>query len=238
MPGPVFTNLLLADEINRASPKTQAALLEAMQERRVTIFGETRPLPLPFFVLATQNPIELEGTYPLPEAQLDRFMFKVDVAGVDRAVLEEILTTRVHGEPPALAPSSTPTALQRLFDAVDAVHMPRAVANYIVAARRRHASGLSDAPPPVRQFVKYGSSPRGAIAIGAAARGLAIMRGKPNVGFDEIRRVAPAGAGASARARLLGAARRMDRPPPRSRRCSRQFRTSSAACRRRSRRDT
>ena len=89
--GPVFTNLLLADEINRASPKTQAALLEAMQERRVTIFGETRALPVPFFVLATQNPIELEGTYPLPEAQLDRFMVKVDVAGVDRAVLEEIL---------------------------------------------------------------------------------------------------------------------------------------------------
>src|SRR5688572_15825458 len=79
-PGPVFTNLLLADEINRASPKTQAALLEAMQERRVTTFGETRPLPTPFFVLATQNPIELEGTYPLPEAQLDRFMFKVDIA--------------------------------------------------------------------------------------------------------------------------------------------------------------
>ena len=100
-PGPVFTNLLLADEINRASPKTQAALLEAMQERRVTTFGETRPLPEPFFVLATQNPIELEGTYPLPEAQLDRFMFKVDIAGVDRAVLEEILVTRVHGEPPA-----------------------------------------------------------------------------------------------------------------------------------------
>ena len=103
-PGPVFTNLLLADEINRASPKTQAALLEAMQEHRVTTFGETRPLPEPFFVLATQNPIELEGTYPLPEAQLDRFMFKVDIAGVERAVLEEILVTRVHGEPPPLEP--------------------------------------------------------------------------------------------------------------------------------------
>src|SRR5829696_9008812 len=102
--GPVFTNLLLADEINRASPKTQAALLEAMQERCVTIFGETRPLPLPFFVLATQNPIELEGTYPLPEAQLDRFMFKIEIAGVDRAVLEEILVTRVHGEAPPLQP--------------------------------------------------------------------------------------------------------------------------------------
>src|SRR4029450_3713667 len=129
--GPVFTNLLLADEINRASPKTQAALLEAMQERCVTIFGETRPLPLPFFVLATQNPIELEGTYPLPEAQLARCMFKVDVAGVDRAVLEEILTTRVHGEPPALEPVMSAADLDRLFALVDAVHLPRAVAAYI-----------------------------------------------------------------------------------------------------------
>src|SRR5262247_2720185 len=106
-PGPVFTNVLLADEINRASPKTQAALLEAMQERRVTTFGETRTLPDPFFVLATQNPIELEGTYPLPEAQLDRFMVKVEVAGVERSVLEEILTTRVRGEAPALEPVLT-----------------------------------------------------------------------------------------------------------------------------------
>src|SRR5687768_10601298 len=102
--GPVFTNLLLADEINRASPKTQAALLEAMQERRVTTFGETRSLPDPFFVLATQNPIELEGTYPLPEAQLDRFMVKVDIVGVEQPVLEEILVTRIHGEPPELRP--------------------------------------------------------------------------------------------------------------------------------------
>src|SRR6476646_3373140 len=129
--GPVFTNLLLADEINRASPKTQAALLEAMQECRVTTFGETRSLPDPFFVLATQNPIELEGTYPLPEAQLDRFMFKVDIAGVDQAVLEEILVTRVHGEPPLLAPVLTANDLGELFALVDAVHLPRAVANYV-----------------------------------------------------------------------------------------------------------
>ncbi len=190
--GPVFTNLLLADEINRASPKTQAALLEAMQERRVTIFGETRPLPAPFFVLATQNPIELEGTYPLPEAQLDRFMFKVDVAGVDREVLETILVNRVHGEPPSLTPVLDAAELQQLFAAVDAVHMPRAVANYtarLVAATHPESA---DAPEPIRKFVKYGSSPRGAIAIGAAARGLALMRGKPNVGFNEIQRVAPA----------------------------------------------
>ena len=189
-PGPVFTNLLLADEINRASPKTQAALLEAMQERRVTTFGETRPLPEPFFVLATQNPIELEGTYPLPEAQLDRFMVKVDIIGVDQSVLEEILVTRIHGEPPALEPILHLPELQSLFRAVDAVHLPRAVANFIsrlVAATHPKSPGVPDA---VRNFVKYGSSPRGAISIGAVARGLALLRGKPNVGFDEVRRVA------------------------------------------------
>src|SRR6516165_1363452 len=100
-PGPVFTNILLADEINRASPKTQSALLEAMQERAVTLLGTTRPLPEPFFVLASQNPIELEGTYPLPEAQLDRFLFKLVVTTVDAAVLDRIISTRRHGTLPA-----------------------------------------------------------------------------------------------------------------------------------------
>jgi MoxR-like ATPase len=189
-PGPVFTNLLLADEINRASPKTQAALLEAMQERRVTTFGETRALPRPFFVLATQNPIELEGTYPLPEAQLDRFMFKVDVTGVQQSVLEEILVTRVHGEPPALAPELSADDLQDLFSLVDAIHLPRAVANYIARLVAASHPSNADAPEAVRTFVKYGASPRAAISIGAASRGLALLRGKPNVGFAEVRRVA------------------------------------------------
>ena len=188
--GPVFTNLLLADEINRASPKTQAALLEAMQERRVTTFGETRSLPSPFFVLATQNPIELEGTYPLPEAQLDRFMFKIDIAGVDRAVLEEILLTRLHGEAPPLEPVMTAKELDDLFSLVDAVHLPRAVAGYIARLVAASHPSSAEAPDPVKTFVKYGSSPRAAISIGAAARGLALLRGKPTVGFDEVRRVA------------------------------------------------
>jgi MoxR-like ATPase len=189
-PGPIFTNLLLADEINRASPKTQAALLEAMQERRVTTFGVTRPLPAPFFVLATQNPIELEGTYPLPEAQLDRFMFKVDIAGVEQAVLEEILVTRVHGEPPPLAPVLGADDLGELFGVVDAVHLPRGVANYVARLVAASHPVSPDAPESVKTFVKYGSSPRAAISIGAAARALALLGGKPNVGFDEVRRVA------------------------------------------------
>jgi MoxR-like ATPase len=191
-PGPVFTNVLLADEINRASPKTQAALLEAMQEHRVTAFGETRPLPQPFFVLATQNPIELEGTYPLPEAQLDRFIFTVDNAGVERSVLDEILATRVHGEPPALEPVLSANDLHELFALVDAVHLPRAVAGYIARLVAASHPASAEAPDAVRTFVKYGCSPRAAIAIGAASRGLALLRGKPHVGFDDVRRVAAA----------------------------------------------
>ncbi len=189
-PGPVFTNLLLADEINRASPKTQAALLEAMQERHVTTFGETRELPKPFFVLATQNPIELEGTYPLPEAQLDRFTFKVEITGVDRPVLEEILATRIHGEPPPLEPVLDIAELSELFATVDRIHLPRAVGNYIARLVAGSHPNSEEAPGAVRRFVKYGSSPRGAIAIAAAARGMALMHNKPNVGFDDVRRIA------------------------------------------------
>ena len=189
-PGPVFTNLLLADEINRASPKTQAALLEAMQERRVTTFGETRPLPDPFFVLATQNPIELEGTYPLPEAQLDRFMFKIEIAGVERSVLEEILISRVRGEPPSAEPVLSAAELAELFVLADAVHLPRGVAGYIARLVAASHPSAPEAPESVRTFVRYGSSPRAAISIAAAARALALVHGKPNVGFDDVKRVA------------------------------------------------
>ena len=101
-PGPVFTNILLADEINRASPKTQSAMLETMQERSVTLRGQTRPLPDPFFVLASQNPIEMEGTYPLPEAQLDRFLFRVMFDAVDASVLQNIITGRRRGNVPEI----------------------------------------------------------------------------------------------------------------------------------------
>ncbi|MFG0332411.1 MAG: AAA family ATPase, partial [Maioricimonas sp. JB049] len=122
--GPIFANLLLADEINRATPKTQSALLEAMQERRVTVMGETHPLPGPFFVLATQNPIELEGTYPLPEAQLDRFAFKINVGGVSSHTLETIITKRRHGQPPELDVVISHEELEDLFGMVDRVHLP------------------------------------------------------------------------------------------------------------------
>lgn len=190
--GPVFTHLLLADEINRATPKTQSALLEAMQERRVTVLGETHDLPSPFFVLATQNPIELEGTYPLPEAQLDRFMFKLDVPGVDGDVLERIITQRRHGRPPALDQVVSAEELEQLFTAVDQVHLPQAVGNYIARLVSASHPGCAEAPEEARRFVKYGASPRAAIAIAATSRAAALLAGKPSVGFADVRRVAPA----------------------------------------------
>ena len=189
-PGPVFTNLLLADEINRASPKTQSALLEAMQERRVTVVGETRDLPRPFYVLATQNPIELEGTYPLPEAQLDRFLFKLDVAGVDRSVLVRILTERRGGLPPVLEPVIDAKQLDELFDVVDSIFLPPAVADYIARLVEASHPGAKAATPEIGEYVRHGASPRAAISIAEAARAHALLEGKPNVGFDDVRAVA------------------------------------------------
>src|SRR5438874_2797858 len=130
-PGPVFTNILLADEINRASPKTQSALLEAMQERAVTLLGTTRPLPSPFFVLASQNPIELEGTYPLPEAQLDRFLFKLVVGPPAADALDKIISTRRRGEPPVPTWSMSAAELRKVFAVMDRVFLPRPVARYV-----------------------------------------------------------------------------------------------------------
>jgi len=189
-PGPIFSNLLLADEINRATPKTQAALLEAMQERRVTVLGESHALPLPFFVLATQNPIELEGTYPLPEAQIDRFTFKVLVDGVDSATLAEIITTRKHGQAPQLEVACSAEELSGLFDMVDRVHLPQAVAGYIARLVSATHPGHPGAPEAVQQFVRFGASPRAAIALAETSRAAALLVGKPNVGFEEVRRVA------------------------------------------------
>ena len=189
--GPIFANLLLADEINRATPKTQSALLEAMQERRVTVLGETHQLPLPFFVLATQNPIELEGTYPLPEAQLDRFTFKISVEGVGADTLQDIITQRKHGVPPQLQTVVTGDELNHLFELVDRIHLPEAVANYIARlVTSTHASN-EQAPEIVKQFVRYGASPRAAIALANTSRAAALVAGKPNVGFDDVKLVAP-----------------------------------------------
>lgn len=188
-PGPLFANLVLADEINRSSPKTQSALLEGMQESSVTVLGETHALPEPFFVLATQNPIELEGTYPLPEAQLDRFLFKVEVPGLDAETMSAILTSRRRGQPPTVAPALQPGELVELFELVDTIFLPDAIANYIarlVAATHPASAGGGR----VSEAVRYGASPRAAIAIGEAARAAALMQSRPNVDFADVARVA------------------------------------------------
>jgi MoxR-like ATPase len=184
--GPVFTNILLADEINRASPKTQSALLEAMQERRVTAAGETHTLPDPFFVLATQNPIDLEGTYPLPEAQLDRFLFKIDVHSNPPAVLKRIVLNRELGAEPAVAPVLGREEFTALLALVRRVHLPEVVADYI--ARLVHSSqpGASAASAGVR----FGASPRAALALAAAARARGLRHGRPHTSFEDVQAVA------------------------------------------------
>ena len=189
-PGPVFTNLLLADEINRASPKTQSALLEAMQERAVTLLGTTRPLPEPFFVLASQNPIELEGTYPLPEAQLDRFLFKLVVSTVDVDVLDRIISTRRHGTPPPPTWTMHSDELRQLFSIVDRIYLPRPVSRYVARLVAATHAGAAEAPPTVRSYVAHGASPRAAIAIAEAARANALLAGRPTVGFEDVKAVA------------------------------------------------
>jgi MoxR-like ATPase len=189
-PGPIFTHILLADEINRASPKTQSALLEAMQERCVTLMGTTRELPDPFFVLASQNPIELEGTYPLPEAQLDRFLFKLHVQPADADTLERIISTRRHGTPPSAEYVLSPDDLQMLFVAMERIFLPRPVARYIARLVAASQSKGAEATDLVKSYVTHGASPRAAIALAEASRAVALLSGRPTVGFEDVEAVA------------------------------------------------
>ena len=191
-PGPIFANILLADEINRASPKTQSALLEAMQERAVTLLGQTRPLPEPFFVLASQNPIELAGTYPLPEAQLDRFLFKLVVNPADVEVLDQIISTRRHGTPPQANWQMSEEELRRIFSIMDQIFLPRPVSRYIARLVAASHPNSAEATGLVKDYVSFGASPRAAIAMAEAARAIALLAGRPTVGFDDVKQVAPA----------------------------------------------
>lgn len=191
-PGPVFTNILLADEINRASPKTQSALLETMQERSVTLLGVTRKLPEPFFVLASQNPIELEGTYPLPEAQIDRFIFRLIVKDLNVEVLNDIISTRRRGEPPAPTRTLSADELNHLFAVMERIILPKPVARYISRLVASTHTDYPEAPQDVRDYVAYGASPRAAIAIAETARAHALLNGRPTVGFEDVKRVATA----------------------------------------------
>ena len=180
--GPVFTNLVLADEINRASPKTQSSLLEAMQERRVTVLGETHALPDPFFVLATQNPIELEGTYPLPEAQLDRFLFKIEVTRNDAATLQRIVQDRELGAEPVVESVLSPTQLAQLHQVTREIYLPEVVANYIARVVDATHPGQSEAASQV----KFGASPRAALSLASAAKARAMMAGRLNASFEDV----------------------------------------------------
>jgi MoxR-like ATPase len=191
--GPIFAHILLADEVNRATPKTQSALLEGMQEHSVTVAGTSRPLPQPFFVLATQNPIEMEGTYPLPEAQLDRFFFKLRVRYPAMAELNAIIdrTTQVqkaHVE--RVMDGPTVLGFRELIREVPIASHVRDFATRIVMATHPQWDG---APESARRFIRYGASPRGAQAMVLGAKVRALMEGRYNVSTEDIRQmVSPA----------------------------------------------
>ena len=203
--GPLFASIVLADEINRATPKTQAALLEAMQEHSVTVAGETMRLPEPYFVLATQNPVEQEGTYPLPEAQLDRFLFKVLVPFPTLQELGGIMDLTLGAQAQAQAPvepALKEPALKRTALGADDLLEMRNAARQVPVADSVRESALKlvlathpetpDAPEIARKYLRFGASPRAAQAILSTARVRALEQGRFNVAYDDIRFVAPA----------------------------------------------
>jgi MoxR-like ATPase len=190
-PGPIFANLVLADEINRATPKTQAALLEAMQEQTVTVATSIHRLPRPFFVMATQNPIEMEGTYPLPEAELDRFFFKLNVTYPTREQLNEIVRRTTSSAPDVVQRVADGRMLQAMQALARQVPIASHVADYAVRiVMATHPDG-EGAPEATTRYVRYGASPRAAQAMVLASKILALLNGRLNVSFEDVRRVAP-----------------------------------------------
>jgi MoxR-like ATPase len=184
--GPIFANIVLADEINRASPKTQSALLEAMQEQRVTVLGNSHELPFPFFVLATQNPIELEGTYPLPEAQLDRFLFKLEVQRNSAETLQTIVQNREMGVEPEVPVVLSSEELVAINNAVRKIYLPDVVASYI----SRLVDGTHRGVSETANSIKFGASPRAALGLASAAKARALMAGRINASFEDVADVA------------------------------------------------
>ncbi|MBC8243848.1 MAG: MoxR family ATPase [Verrucomicrobia bacterium] len=190
--GPIFSHLVLADEINRATPKTQSALLEAMQERTVSVGGEIRKLELPFFVLATQNPIDQEGTYPLPEAQLDRFFYKllVEYPGADE--LSEVVTRTTEGHRAEVKQVVDGSSLIEMQQLVQQVPVASHVKDYAVRLVLATHPGTEAALDIANQFLRFGSSPRGAQSLLLGAKVRALTEGRFNVSFDDIATLAPA----------------------------------------------
>jgi len=188
--GPVFTNILLADEINRTPPKTQAALLQAMQEHEVTIGQTTYPLPDPFFVIATQNPIEQGGTYPLPEAQLDRFMFNIKVDYPSLAEEEQILGSTTSGEKPEIRKVLSAKAIQFLQKQINQIQATPLTINYIARLVRATRPSDPSAPDFVKELVDWGAGPRAGQYLIAGARAVAAMDGRPSITVKDVRRIA------------------------------------------------
>jgi len=189
-PGPIFTNLLLADEINRATPKTQSAMLEAMQERATTVGGKRHAIPQPFLVMATQNPIEQEGTYPLPEAQLDRFFFKLLVPFPSREELARIVTATPGAEtesPQAVADADT---VLKMREIVRQIPIADAVLDFGISLVSASHPENPEAPAEVRKYCRYGSSPRGAQSMALAARVYALLDGRYNVSKEDLAKAA------------------------------------------------
>src|SRR5437763_7346167 len=190
--GPIFAHLILADEINRATPKTQSALLEAMQEHQVTAGGELRRLSEPFFVMATQNPIDQEGTYPLPEAQLDRFFFKILVGYPSADELSEVLSRTTAGARAQVQKVITREALMELMNLVREVPIASHVKDYAVRLVMATHPRTETAAPISTQYLRFGSSPRGGQTLILAGKVRALIQGRFNVSFDDIEAVAPA----------------------------------------------
>jgi MoxR-like ATPase len=189
-PGPVFTNLLLADEINRATPKTQSALLEAMQERSVTVAGETRRLDEPFFVLATQNPLEMEGTYPLPEAQLDRFLLKLLMRMPGRGEIGEIVDRTTGAKVPRADRVADGPTLLRMRTLVREVPVASHVRDYAAALVLATHPDRDDAAPMAGKYLRYGAGPRAAQAMILGGKVLALVAGRYNVAMADVRHMA------------------------------------------------
>jgi MoxR-like ATPase len=190
--GPIFSNLVLADEINRATPKTQSALLEAMQEHRVTVAKQQYTLTEPFFVLATQNPLEMEGTYPLPEAQLDRFFFKIDVPFPAEDELIQIMERTTGGDVPTVTKVATGADVLAMQALARDVPIASHVMAYAVRVLRGTHPDVEGSPELVRKYVRYGGSPRGAQAMVLGGKIHALLDGRFNVAFADIQAVAPA----------------------------------------------
>jgi MoxR-like ATPase len=193
--GPVFAHVVLADEINRATPKTQSAVLEAMEEKQVTVFGESHILESPFIVLATQNPIELEGTYPLPEAQLDRFFFKLLVAAPAPAELKEILkrtTGTTNGEVSKVLPDDGGRLVREMQQLLRQVMIAPPIEDYVVRlvhATQPESGNGGAAKTAVKQYIRFGASPRGAQAVILGAKGNALAENRVHVSYEDVERV-------------------------------------------------